>query len=320
MSKKTRPSKIKISEKNIALLEKHSYSNLEAEVGGMLFGTITDDGNTEIDGSIPALTAAAEQISLTFTHDVWAEILKEGEVKFPGKKIVGWYHTHPNFGIFLSEYDQFIQSNFFQSKGQLALVIDPVAGEMGWFENRPDRKVELIYKESTKTGPKSPTESKQVLQARKKNNLIGAAAIAVVSLAAGWFLSGMVQAPWQELYKRVTSDNLEIDWNYQQLQQYVYSSGTPAFYYTVKKGDTWDSISTYFYGDTSKVAELKSLNWEKTFKVGEQIFVRNSTTISVAPKDYYPKQSPTPTPSVTATPTPSKSASPTSTPTPEKKN
>ena len=103
----TRPSNISIADKVLIDVEKHAYSNLEAEVGGMLFGRIDDEGNTRVIGSIPALTAAAEQISLTFSHDVWADILSKGQKQYPGEVIVGWYHTHPSFGLFLSDYDEF---------------------------------------------------------------------------------------------------------------------------------------------------------------------------------------------------------------------
>ena len=99
MENNSRPSNIDISEKVMIGIEKHAYSNLEAEVGGMLFGRIDEQGVAHIIGSIPALTAAAEQISLTFTHDVWADILSKGEKQYPGEKIVGWYHTHPSFGL-----------------------------------------------------------------------------------------------------------------------------------------------------------------------------------------------------------------------------
>ena len=47
--------------------------------------------------------------------------------------IVGWYHSHPGFGIFLSEHDRFIHRHFFGEPGQIALVIDPLAHVEGLF-------------------------------------------------------------------------------------------------------------------------------------------------------------------------------------------
>ena len=52
---------------------------------------------------------------------------------FANARIVGWYHTHPDFGIFLSDYDVFIHQHFFSGPGQIALVIDPVRKLEGVF-------------------------------------------------------------------------------------------------------------------------------------------------------------------------------------------
>jgi len=46
---------------------------------------------------------------------------------------VGWYHSHPGFGVFLSEHDMFIQENFFSSPQQVAWVFDPHTDEEGCF-------------------------------------------------------------------------------------------------------------------------------------------------------------------------------------------
>ena len=48
-------------------------------------------------------------------------------------KIVGWYHSHPGFGVFLSEHDLFIQQNFFSNPQQVAWVYDPHTDEEGCF-------------------------------------------------------------------------------------------------------------------------------------------------------------------------------------------
>ena len=55
------------------------------------------------------------------------------DTKFTDRDIVGWYHSHPNFGIFLSDRDCFIQDHFFNGPGQIAYVVDPVNGVEGRF-------------------------------------------------------------------------------------------------------------------------------------------------------------------------------------------
>jgi proteasome lid subunit RPN8/RPN11 len=47
--------------------------------------------------------------------------------------MVGWYHTHPGFGIFLSGMDLFIHQNFFTQIWHVAYVLDPRARTSGFF-------------------------------------------------------------------------------------------------------------------------------------------------------------------------------------------
>src|SRR4029453_14212343 len=45
----------------------------------------------------------------------------------------GWYHSHPGFGVFLSDYDVFIHKNFFTATHQIAWVFDPHSDSEGCF-------------------------------------------------------------------------------------------------------------------------------------------------------------------------------------------
>lgn len=104
------------------------------EVGGVLVGGIHDDvGETHVLGAIAALEATSERASVTFTHDAWATVHAVLERDHPGREIVGWYHSHPGFGIFLSDHDLFIHRHFFARAGQIAHVVDPHAGTEGVF-------------------------------------------------------------------------------------------------------------------------------------------------------------------------------------------
>jgi proteasome lid subunit RPN8/RPN11 len=53
--------------------------------------------------------------------------------RHPELEIVGWYHTHPGLGIFLSEQDLFVAGHFFPAPYQLSLVIDPIRSLAGAF-------------------------------------------------------------------------------------------------------------------------------------------------------------------------------------------
>lgn len=115
------------------------------EVGGILVGeALRDEGGPyiRVDAIIEALHAEESGTELTITHATWNHIHQQMDTVHAGKRIVGWYHTHPNFGIFLSERDRFIQQSFFDMPFQIALVYDPVRREHGiftWRENKPWR-------------------------------------------------------------------------------------------------------------------------------------------------------------------------------------
>lgn len=106
------------------------------ESGGMLIGNVIEEfGKTNIiiNGFVEAKYCEATPTTLKFTHETWEYVHKEIDKNFAGQKIVGWIHTHPNFGIFLSEYDKFIQKNFFKEDYQIAYVVDPVQNIEGFY-------------------------------------------------------------------------------------------------------------------------------------------------------------------------------------------
>lgn len=115
----------------------HGRSSLQAEVCGVLVGRLCwENGKGAylcIDGRIEGRYAEHQAGSVTFTSETWDYIHQQLEKKFPKHRIVGWYHTHPGFGIFLSEMDVFIHRNFFGSPWQPALVYDPLAEKEGFF-------------------------------------------------------------------------------------------------------------------------------------------------------------------------------------------
>jgi proteasome lid subunit RPN8/RPN11 len=130
------------------------------EIGGVLVGNVYKDDQgpyLKIDTTIDALHADEKGAELTFTHDTWDHINKEMDGKYKDKKVVGWYHTHPGFSVFLSDRDQFIQKSFFNLPFQVAFVYDPKSKEHGmftWHDNeiRRTRRYWVGSKEQTWDG------------------------------------------------------------------------------------------------------------------------------------------------------------------------
>jgi len=116
-------------------MQVHGRNSMHAEICGVLVGELLWDSFPflYIEGSIEGRYADYNVASVTFPSKTWDYIHEELSGKYPEKKIVGWYHTHPGFGIFLSEMDMFINRNFFNFPWQTAYVYDPQAEKSGFF-------------------------------------------------------------------------------------------------------------------------------------------------------------------------------------------
>jgi proteasome lid subunit RPN8/RPN11 len=147
----SREPRFQIAVKQSALnkLHRHGLSQ-DVEVCGVLVGDVYRDDSGPwlyVEDAIEGDHAAQRDAQVTFTAETWAHIQSVMDADHPDKKILGWYHTHPGFGIFLSEMDQFIQENFFPLPWQVALVYDPKAGEEGvfvWKDGKPEAELFLI--------------------------------------------------------------------------------------------------------------------------------------------------------------------------------
>jgi proteasome lid subunit RPN8/RPN11 len=113
-------------------------SDLDNEVGGVLAGkwrVDADSGETfvVVEGVLPAPHTRHGSNFVTFTQDSLVALNDALEERYPRKQMVGWYHTHPRMGVFLSSYDAWLHENFFPEMWQVALVIDPHAQDAGFF-------------------------------------------------------------------------------------------------------------------------------------------------------------------------------------------
>jgi proteasome lid subunit RPN8/RPN11 len=135
----------------------HCAENPSQEVCGVLVGFTWPEGGmqrTRVVGSVRGAHARQDQMSVTFTHDTWQAVHEAIERRTDGARVVGWYHSHPDFGVFYSSQDAFIHRHFFGDVGQLGLVIDPVRGQCGAFLSTaagidPIRRFEVARQNST---------------------------------------------------------------------------------------------------------------------------------------------------------------------------
>lgn len=118
-------------------IEDHCAGSPEREVCGVLVGFTwrEQDGSTRsrVVSVIKGVHAREEQMSVTFTHETWQAVHETLERRTDKARVVGWYHSHPDFGVFFSSHDLFVHRNFFGSDGQIGIVVDPVRRHRGAF-------------------------------------------------------------------------------------------------------------------------------------------------------------------------------------------
>lgn len=125
--------RISLSRGAYAELTAHAKESLDAEVCGVLVGEVCEDENgpfVEVRATIRGNAAREARAHVTFTHETWNQIHATLDGSYPQFQIVGWYHTHPGFGVEFSAMDRFIQQNFFSGKAQVAFLTDPIGGEV----------------------------------------------------------------------------------------------------------------------------------------------------------------------------------------------
>ncbi len=141
-----------------ALEALHDYlsHDVRREHGGVLVGQAFFDLQeqrhcTLIRAAIPAQASEGSAVHLQFTPQTWDHIAGIIEESFPDQVIVGWYHSHPALGVFMSGTDQATQRAFYPHPWSVAVVVDPVAERAGWFYSadclRLERNCVLPYDE-----------------------------------------------------------------------------------------------------------------------------------------------------------------------------
>jgi proteasome lid subunit RPN8/RPN11 len=141
------PVSVFLTQNAFTQMEVHASSNLDDEVGGVLVGKWCVDPETDrqfiiITATLPARFTQHGSVFLTFTQDSLVDIHAKIDEEYPEEAIVGWYHTHPRMGVFLSQYDTWLHNHFFPEPWQVALVIEPITRIGGFFIRQADGELD----------------------------------------------------------------------------------------------------------------------------------------------------------------------------------
>lgn len=124
----------------------HARSDLRRECTGLMVGQVFHDPEQKLPfviiEQIFAINATAQSSAHVHVDaDRFAQARSVIERQYPGNVIVGWYHTHPNLGIFLSGTDRQVTEGLFNASWHIATVIDPVRNDEGSFVERGANRI-----------------------------------------------------------------------------------------------------------------------------------------------------------------------------------
>ncbi|PJB28572.1 hypothetical protein CO110_09215 [Candidatus Desantisbacteria bacterium CG_4_9_14_3_um_filter_40_11] len=157
---------------------RHAKSSSQKEVGGFLIGYPMLEKEklfVQITDVTPAQHIQSTGEALSFSHQTWKMLDCQMSERFRDKYVLGWYHTHPGIGLFLSPYDTFIHNHFFSLFWQIALVIDPATENHMFFSKKNKKLAEsgnYFYTQRTEDNARSlkrMTDRLKIAQKRERS-------------------------------------------------------------------------------------------------------------------------------------------------------
>lgn len=117
-------------------IEQFAAANRNRECAGMLLGNIETEGKGRIihvTAAVPAQGAVGTRASVSISLKAWESMLKVRDLDYGDLRVLGWFHTHAGWGVFMSDSDVFIHRHFFPHPNLIAYVLDPSTGRDGFF-------------------------------------------------------------------------------------------------------------------------------------------------------------------------------------------
>jgi len=115
----------------------HALSQVKAglEVMGFLLGEVFTNGGKEytVVRDVATTDLEATSVSVRFDPEGFESLFASLESARFRYVLVGWYHSHPGHGCFLSSTDVATQRGMFDRPYHTALVVDPIRKEMDAF-------------------------------------------------------------------------------------------------------------------------------------------------------------------------------------------
>lgn len=117
-------------------IEAFAADNRNKECAGLLLGNVEVEGRDRII-HVTAMAAAEGAVgtraSVSISLSAWEAMFRVRDLDYGNLRILGWFHTHAGWGVFMSDSDVFIHRHFFGHPNMVAYVLDPTTGRDGFF-------------------------------------------------------------------------------------------------------------------------------------------------------------------------------------------
>lgn len=125
---------VNIASKIYAHFQKEAKNKKEAL--GLLIGTSNEHNGEKYVQITDYITSEnnASRVHVSFDREAFSNLAAQ----YNNTKgiIIGWAHSHPSFGCFLSSTDIQTQQDLFSEEFNIAMVVDPNRREEGFFQTR----------------------------------------------------------------------------------------------------------------------------------------------------------------------------------------
>ncbi len=198
---------------SLALLKmlKHGRAGVPMEVMGLMLGDIVDDYTVKVV-DVFAMPQSGTGVSVEAVDDEFQTAMLE-MLKQTGRPevVVGWYHSHPGFGCWLSSVDCNTQQSFEQLNPRaVAVVVDPIQSVKGKVVIDAFR---LINPQAVLTGQQTRQTTSNIghLQKPSIQALIHGLNRSYYSLAINYRKNDLEQSMLMNLHKKKWTAGLSVD-------------------------------------------------------------------------------------------------------------
>lgn len=263
-------------------IEHYAGKDRHTECLGLLFGTVSTEQDRRVihvRAFAPAIGAVGTRTSVRVTLEAWESMLCVRDRDYPELRVLGWFHSHAGWGVFMSDLDVFVHRHFFPHPNMVAYVLDPTVGRDGFFHwhhghtwPEQGRRISLLPSYAVVGAPSGAGRSGAMscrapsrTARRRKIDLRSAAIAALVGAAMYFGFTRPTTVP-DSGHSPVASKSRPSQASALHPQPSTsvtappQSPQPPDRVYVVRDGDNLWAISKRTYGDATLAEELATYN------------------------------------------------------------